>query len=67
MNARIRHYVSETPIRSIYFGIFASLMTYRAQIFGQANNKYFQRLECIQNKANRLINFADFRASVNPL
>ena len=67
MIARIRHYVSEGTLRSIYFGIFASLLQYGAQIFGQVDNKHFRRLECLQNKAIRLINFANYRASTNQL
>ena len=67
MIAKIRHYVSEGTLRSIYFGIFSSLLTYGATVWGQTRNKHFYRVERIQNKAIRLINFATFRASVNPL
>ena len=67
MLARIRHYVSEGTLRSIYFGIFASLLSYGSQIFGQINNKHFHRLEILQNKAIRLMKFANFRATANPI
>ena len=67
MLAKIRHYVSEGTLRSIYFGIFSSLLTYGSQIFGQIANKHLRRLEILQNKALRLIKFANYRASANPL
>ena len=67
MLSKIRHYVPKTSIRSIYFGIFSSLLSYGDQIWGQRNNKYIQRLGKLQNNAVRIINFANFRASVTPL
>ena len=67
MLAKIRHYVPNETLRSIYFSIFSSLLSYGSQIFGMASNNQFQRLESLQNKAIRLIHFANFRAPVNPL
>ena len=67
MLMKIRHFVSPNTLRSIYFGIFHSLLTYGGQIWGQIKNKHFHRLEMLQNKAIRIINFAAYRASVNPL
>ena len=67
MLMKVRHYVSSATLRSIYFGVFHSLLTYGVQIWGQINNKHFHRVELLQNKAIRIINFATFRASVNPL
>ena len=67
MLAKIRYYVPENTLRSIYFGIFASLLTYASQVWGQFCNKYISRLQTIQNKAIRIINFGKFRDSVGPL
>ena len=67
MLSKIRHYVPENTLRSIYFGIFASLLTYAAQVWGQFSNKHVSRLQTIQNKAIRIINFGKFRDSVEPL
>ena len=67
MLLKIRHYVSKNTLRSIYFGIFSSLISYGAQIWGQRLNKHIHRLEKLQNKAIRIINFANFRAPVTPL
>ena len=67
MLSKIRHYVSETTLRSVYFGIFSSLLTYGAQVWGQFSNKYILRLQSLQNKAIRIINFAKYRDPVLPL
>ena len=67
MLSNIRHYVSVTTLRNIYFGIFSSLLTYGSQIWGQFCNKHICRLQRIQNKALRIINFANFRDPSTPL
>ena len=67
MLAKTRHYVSENTLRSIYFGIFSSLLTYGSQIWGQFANKHVNRLQKLQNKAIRIINFGDYREPVDPL
>ena len=67
MLAKIRHYVSKNTLRMIYFGIFSSLLTYGSQIWGQLKNKHMKRIENLQNKAIRVINFAKFNAPSNPL
>ena len=67
MLAKIRHYVSTTTLRSIYYGIFSSLLTYGCQVWGQFSNKHICRLQHIQNRAIRIINFAPFRESSDPL
>ena len=58
MLSKIRQYVSEITLRSIYFGIFSSLLTYGAEIWAQFSNKHVSRLQRLQNKAIRRINFA---------
>ena len=67
MLSKIRHYVSVTTLRNIYFGIFSSLLTYGSQIWGQFNNKHICRLQRIQNKALRIINFSNFSDPSTPL
>jgi hypothetical protein len=67
MLAKIRHYVSKDTLRNIYFGIFSSLLTYGSQVWGQFSNKHICRLQRIQNKAVRIINFAKFRDPSTPL
>ena len=67
MLSKIRHYVSKATLRSIYFGIFSSLLTYGSQVWGQFSNVNIRRLQKIQNKAIRIINFATYREPVTPL
>ena len=65
--SRILHYVTKGIIRSIYFAIFSSILTYASQIWGQIKSRHFTRLVTLQNKAIKIINFANFRDPVMPL
>ena len=67
MLTKIRHYVSKNTLRSIYYGIFSSTLTYGCQIWGQIQNKYVNRVIKLQDKAIRIINFAYFNASTKLL
>ena len=67
MLAKIRHYVPQNTLRNIYFGIFSSLLTYGSQVWGQFSNKHVCRLQRLQNKAIRIINFAKFDDPTGPL
>ena len=66
MLAKIRYYVSKETLRSIYFGIFSSVLTYGSQIWGLIRSNHFIRLERLQNKAIKIINFANFRDPLLP-
>ena len=63
--SKIRHYVKKDTLRSIYFGIFPSILTYASQIWGQIKSRHFIRL--VTHKAIKIINFANFRNPVTPL
>ena len=67
MLTKIRHYVPEETLRNIYFGIFSSLLTYGSQVWGQFCNKHICRLQRLQNKAIRIINFANYDDPSTPL
>ena len=67
MLSKIRHYVNESTLRMIYFGIFSSIMTYSVQIWGQIESINVNRISKLQDKAIRIINFANFWNSRNPL
>ena len=62
MLAKIRHYVETKQLRSIYFAIFSSIMTYGSIIWGQTANISVKRIQIIQNKAIRIINFSPFNS-----
>ena len=67
MLAKIRHYVPKNTLRSIYYGIFSSLLTYASQVWGQFRNNHVRRIESLQNKAIRIINFAPFNSECTKL
>ena len=66
MLSKIRHYVSHHTLIMIYHGIFSSIMRYGCQVWGQANQTSIT-LGKVQNKALRIINFTNFRATCNKL
>ena len=63
---KIRHFVDHATLRMIYYGIFSSILMYGCQIWGQ-NNSITNKLQILQNKALRAINFKPSRASASPL
>ena len=67
MLSKVRHYVNEPTLRMIYYGIFSSTLTYAAQIWGQIQSKHVNRVIKLQDKAIRIINFANNYQSRNPL
>ena len=67
MISKIRHYVNQNTLRTIYFGIFSSILTYGCQIWGQFVNNNINRIIKLQDKVIRIINFAYYNASRNPL
>ena len=66
MLAKIRHYINEKTLSMVYHGIFSSLLIYGSQIWGQSNQSV-SKMEKLQNKALRIINFKPLRYSVNSL
>ena len=67
MLMKIRHYVSESTLISIYYAIFSSILTYGSQIFGQIQNRHINRLQKLQDRSVRIINFSNYNAHRNPL
>ena len=65
MLSKIRHFVKHETLIMIYYGIFSSLLTYGSQILGQ--NNVANKLQIIQNKALRIINFKPSRNTASPL
>ena len=66
MLSKIRYYVSFETLRMVYFGIFSSILTYGAQIWGQ-HARIVKKLQIIQNRAIRFMNFKPYRFSAAPL
>ena len=66
MLCKIRHYVNFDTLRMIYFGIFSSILMYGSLIWGH-HDRIVNKLEKLQNKAVRIINFKPKRFSVASL
>ena len=66
MLSKIRHYVEHKTLIMIYYGIFSSILMYSSLIWGQKNS-IVTRLQILQNKALRIINFKPRRTSATPL
>ena len=67
MLSKLRHYVNKNTLRSVYFAIFSSIMSYGSIIWGNNQNKFVKRICGLQDKAIRTINFASNYDSRNPL
>ena len=66
MLCKIRHYVNFDTLKMIYHGIFSSILTYGSLIWGQ-HSRIVKRLQVIQNKAIRYMNFKSRRTPAAPL
>ena len=67
MLSKIRHYVNKDIIRSIYFSIFSSHISYCCQIWGQKGNYHLNKILSLQRSALRIINFKPFWSDVSLL
>ena len=66
MLSKIRHFVKHETLCMIYYGIFSSILMYGSQIWGQ-HNGVVKKLQVLQNKALRVMNFCPPRTSATPL
>ena len=67
MLSKARHYISKDDLKSLYFAIFSSHLTYGSQIWGQVINSFNQRIFKLQNRALRIITFSDLRVDSTPI
>ena len=67
MLTKVRHYVPESELTSIYHAIFSSHMIYGSQIWGQNIDTHTEKVFKLQNRAVRTISFSDFHADPNPI
>ena len=70
MLSKVRHYVPQCELKSIYYAIFSSHMVYGCQVWGQRNKLNANKLDVIaklQDRAIRIINFKQFREDPDPL
>ena len=66
MLCKIRYYVNFDILKMIYYGIFSSILMYGSLIWGQ-HKRIVNRLQIIQNKAIRYMNFKPKRTPATPL
>ena len=55
--ARIRHYTPKFLLKTIYFSLYNSHLKYVCQIWGQTKTALFRKIEKLQDKTVRIINF----------
>ena len=60
MLAKLRHFVSDDTILSVYYAIFASMLNYGCIIWGQIPNQHISRTQNIQNKVIRILSFSKY-------
>ena len=66
MLSKVRHYVNSQTLQMIYYGIFSCHLIYGSQIWGQQNS-VTSKLQILQNKALRFMNFKPRGTSASPL
>ena len=54
-------------MRSLYFGIFHSHLRYGLPVWGNADQRFLNKIALLQKKALRAITFADFNAHTSPI
>ena len=64
--SKLRHFVNQSTLKSIYYAIFESNFNYASIVWAQKITSS-HRLFLLQKKAIRIINFSDRLAHTNPL
>ena len=57
--AKLRHQVSSSLLRTIYFALFDSHLRYAAQVWAQRSSNVVDMIKRTQNKALQIISFKD--------
>ena len=62
--SKIRHFTPKHPLKTLYFSLFNSNLIYgsSSHIWGQDQNEEFKKIEKLQEKAIRIINFLPLNA-----
>ena len=64
---KARHFINNTDLKSLYYAIFSSHLTYGLQVWGQNQNIHNKKIFKLQNRAVRTISFSGSRDDCNPL
>ena len=65
--AKLRHQVSSSLLKAIYFALFDSHLRYAAQVWGQGSNNVVDMIKRTQNKSPQIITFKHRTESSDPL
>ena len=64
---KMKNFSTKFVLRSLYFSIFHSHLTYGLPVWGNAAEFYLAKIKALQKRAIRAINFSDFIAPTEPL
>ena len=64
---KIRNLCTSNVLRSLYFSLFNSHMSYGLSVWGKCINEYSEKIKILQKKIVRAISFAEFEAPSKPL
>lgn len=64
---KIRHQSSKHVLRSLYFSLFESHLSYALPVWGSATKVLLQNLIILQKKAIRAISFSEYHAHTSPI
>ena len=55
--SKVQHFTSQHLLKTLYYSLFNSHLIYRFQVWGQYQGTEFKKIETLQEKAIRIINF----------
>ena len=61
--SKLRHYISKTTLRSVYFALFYSHMNYGSLVWTLTTKLNLEKISILQRKCIRIMEFLDFRDS----
>ena len=64
---KIRENCTQEVLRSLYFSLFNSHLSYGITVWGKCSDYLINKLKLVQKKAVRVISFADFNAASKPI
>ncbi len=64
---KIRNHCTKCVLRSLYFSLFHSHLSYGLSIWGMTNNVYMSKLAILQKRIVRSISFSDFNVHTSPI
>ena len=65
--AKVRHYVHKSSLKTLYYSLFQSYLSYGCLVWGFANKCLINKIFRIQKRAIRLISFSRYKAHSSPL